>query len=97
MSITPKLPAKLPKSSIVVKGTATAGSASKITVTIAGRNSRRKAVKVVKVAKLATNGAFAVRIALPKQLNRTQGLLITIAATPAKGWIATTVRKRVRG
>lgn len=97
LTLVPKLPRKLPKSSLVVKGAVPAGSASKITVTIAGRTTKRKAVKVVKVAKLGTNGAFAVRIKLPAKLNRKQGVLITFAATPAKGWLPVTVRTRLKG
>ncbi len=97
LALVPKLPAKLPKSSIVVRGAVPAGSAAKITVTISGRNTKRKAVRVAKVAKVGSTGAFAVRIKLPKRLNRKQGLLVTFTAKPSKGYLPVTVRRRVRG
>ncbi|MDO9353130.1 MAG: hypothetical protein Q7T55_05515 [Solirubrobacteraceae bacterium] len=97
--IIPKLPAKLPKgSSVVIKGTTPPGAASKVTITIAGRNKKNKAVSVKKVAKVAPGtGAFAVRLKLPKKLNRKKGLLVTIEAAPNKGWVAAKARVRLKG
>jgi hypothetical protein len=98
MAIAPKLPSKLPKGSLLVRGSTQPGAAAQVMVTIAGRGKKNKAVKLRKAAKITRGtGAFAVRFKLPKGFNRKKGALITIDASPNKGWLGVKSRVRLKG
>ena len=90
------LPRKLPKKSVLVRGTVVAGSTGRITVTLEGRRATGKKVRVQRTVKPSARGRFSVHTTLPKRLRRRSGVLITIVATPNDGYKRSVVARRIK-
>jgi hypothetical protein len=91
-----KLPKKLGKTSILVKGTVPTGTTSRISITLTGRRTTGKAFSLTKRTKPTAKGTYSLRVKLPKKTNRRKGVLVTIVADPNTGWLKAIVRKRIR-
>lgn len=98
LALAVKTPKRLGKTSILVRGTVTAGSATRITVTLSGRRpGRKKDVTVSRSIKPSARGSWSVRVKLPTRISRRRGVLVTTRATPTAAYLEATTRKRIRG
>ncbi len=93
-------PSKLKARATVIqpRGSVKPGSASKVTVTVRGRPAgRKRSVTYTARVTPVKSGKWSAKLKLPRGVSRRKGVLVTVTATPAAGYAAATISRRIRG
>ncbi|MDQ8045462.1 MAG: hypothetical protein AAGC46_11855 [Solirubrobacteraceae bacterium] len=89
-------PKKLGPTSVAISGSVVAGSATKVTVKLAGKTTRGRSTTRTGSVKPFRSGRFSVRVKLPAGASRTRAVVVTVTATPSAGFKVTPTHKTLR-